>query len=78
VRQVGTRQGAALHALDAGRIQMRQIGAARWPAARDDARCYGFDYWMQRHMNFLKNEYFVKFYYKMPAQKHSCGGRRQK
>jgi len=29
-------------------------------------------------MDFLKNEYFVKFYYKMIAQKHSCMGQQQK
>jgi len=33
---------------------------------------------MQRHMDFLKNEYFVKFYYKMLKEKHSCMGQQQK
>jgi hypothetical protein len=29
-------------------------------------------------MDFLKNEYFVKFYYKMVKKKHSCMGQQQK
>jgi len=29
-------------------------------------------------MDFLKNEYFVKFYYKTVKKKHSCMGRQHK
>ncbi|WP_102120052.1 hypothetical protein [Janthinobacterium sp. ROICE36] len=29
-------------------------------------------------MDFLKNEYFVKFYYKMVKKKHACMGQQQK
>jgi len=29
-------------------------------------------------MDFLKNEYFVKFYYKMVKKKHSCMGQQHK
>jgi len=29
-------------------------------------------------MDFLKNDYFVKFYYKMVKKKHSCMGQQHK
>jgi hypothetical protein len=49
VRQVRARQRAALHALDARGVQMRQVSLARMPAALDDPIGHLLYYGMYRH-----------------------------
>jgi hypothetical protein len=49
VREVRARQGAALDALDARRVEVREIGLARRPATLDDPIGHLLDYGMNRH-----------------------------
>jgi len=65
VRQVRAGQGSALGAaFDAGRLEVRQVGAAGDAAALDDACGDFFQDWMQRHdRSFSMN--LRKFYYKI-------------